>query len=130
MPITEFGSISRPNLNNSPGEMQSLDKQLWRSRISLDEIEAVYLSILSCTVQNVGQSPRRMLSTSGASVCCFGLNGTTLSPMTNYNAEPINLHSLKSSRTAFDLVRAHRQADQSSSSQFNSNLAAREPDSK
>jgi len=36
-----------------------------------------------------------MLSTS---VCSLELNGTTLSPMTKYKTEPINLHSLKSFR--------------------------------
>ena len=46
------------------------------------------------------------ISASGASACSLELNGTTLSPITKYNAEPISLHSLKS-RMAFDLVRAH-----------------------
>ena len=39
-----------------------------------------------------------MLSTSGASICSLELNGITSFPVMKYNAEPINLHSLKSFR--------------------------------
>ena len=85
--------------------MQCLDKQLWQSRISMKLtlcntcILPIFLCDSECLAVTKGIHAGSVLFTNDdAFLCSLELNGTTLSPVMKYNAEPINLYSLKSFR--------------------------------
>ena len=86
--------------------MQSLDKQLRQSRISLSTKLRLYKTCIlpiSCMGQSAGRLPRKMhagstLSISGVSVCFLAASGISSSPTTKFDARPTNLYSRKLSR--------------------------------
>ena len=93
------------SINITRTRQHSLDKQLWWSRISLwTKLKLYNTCILPVFPYGSAYGKLRwmrggsMLSTSGASICSLELNGITSFPVMKYNAEPINLHSLKSFR--------------------------------
>ena len=120
--VDEFvylGALIHPSTHSSPDilrwsaltctAMQSLDKQLWRSRISLSTKLRLYNTCnpvycrFSCMGQSAGRLPRKthagsMPSINGVSVCFSASSGITSCPMMKFDARPTNLYLRKLSR--------------------------------